>query len=134
MTFIEKANLCKFSLEEAQLLSGKNEVSEACDFLHRVGTELITITLGAGGTFVSTKNGQQTVPSIAVNPVDTTGAGDAFIGCLLQQIATLKNADMLLENDDLLFQMVAKANKAGAITTTNYGAIESLPDEGQLSN
>ncbi len=134
MTFVEKSNLCKFSLEEAQLLSGKTEVPEACAFFHEAGTEIVAITLGAEGTFVSTKNMQRTVPSIAVNPVDTTGAGDAFIGCLLQQIAALESPDLLLNNEELLTRMVAKANKAGAITTTNYGAIESLPDQGQLNS
>ncbi len=132
MTFVEKADLCKFSLEEAQLLSGKEDVSEACKYLHDVGTNIIAVTLGASGTLISTREFQETVPSIKVKAVDTTGAGDAFIGCLLQQIAAQTNTDSLAEDRELLVEMVTKANKAGAITTTNYGAIESLPDQEQL--
>src|SRR5690606_986476 len=45
--FIEKSHLCKFSLEEAQLLSGKTDPSEACDVLHDVGTKIITVTMGS---------------------------------------------------------------------------------------
>lgn len=130
--FIEKAHLCKFSLEEAQLLSGKSDVRECCDFLHAIGTKLITVTLGSEGTLVSTENRKQTIPSITVTPVDTTGAGDAFIGCLLQQIATLDSPYQILENFEQLIKMVANANKAGAITTTGYGAIPSLPTYNQV--
>jgi len=127
MPFIEKAHLCKFSLEEAQLLSGKDDIYEASTFLHEVGAKIITITLGSKGTFVSTSKIKKIVPSIQVKPLDTTGAGDAFIGCLLQQIAGLQSPNEILENSSLLLKMVENANKAGAITTTNYGAITSLP-------
>lgn len=132
MPFIEKSHLCKFSLEEAKLLSGKKDIDSACDFLHEVGAQLITITLGSEGTLVSNNGLRQTVPSIKVTPVDTTGAGDAFIGCLLQQISTLNDTGQILGDNALLAQMVQNANKAGAITTTNFGAIESLPDQNQL--
>jgi fructokinase len=75
---------------------------------------------------------KKTIPSIQVSPVDTTGAGDAFIGCLLYQISDLGSFDPVLEDFELLEKMVAKANKAGAITTTNYGAIVALPTKEQL--
>ena len=132
--FIEKAHLCKFSAEEAQLISGKNDLNAACDYLHELGTRIITITLGGEGTLLSTKNGKQIIPSIKVTPIDTTGAGDAFIGCLLYQISKLENLNSIYENNTLLVDMVKFANKAGAITTTNYGAIESLPTIKQLQN
>ncbi|MDC6365292.1 MULTISPECIES: carbohydrate kinase family protein [Flavobacteriaceae] len=132
MPFVEKSHLCKFSLEEAQLLSGKTDLNDACDFLHEVGTKIITITLGKEGTLVSMNGSKKTVPSIPVQPVDTTGAGDAFIGCLLQQIADMGNLHKIFDDFDLLTKMVAKANKAGAITTTNFGAINSLPTKGEL--
>ncbi|WP_411029162.1 carbohydrate kinase family protein [Spongiimicrobium sp. 3-5] len=134
MPFVEKSDLCKFSLEEAQLLSGKNDIDEACDLLHEAGTKLIAVTLGPKGTLISRKGFRQTVPSVKVVPVDTTGAGDAFIGCLLQQIATLNSLSDIMENDTLLLSMIARANRAGAITTTNFGAIESLPDQNQLND
>lgn len=127
MPFIQKSHLCKFSLEEAQLLSGKEDLNEACDILHEIGAQIITITLGGEGTLVSTAEKKQTIASIPVNPVDTTGAGDAFIGCLLQQIATLQHPHNILTDTELLLKMVGYANKAGAITTTGFGAIPSLP-------
>ena len=132
MPFVQKSHLCKFSLEEAQLLSGKTDLEECCAVLHEIGTKVIAITLGGDGTLLSTENSKHTIPSIKVSPVDTTGAGDAFIGCLLYQIATLHDPMEVLENTDLLIDMVKTANKAGAFTTTNFGAIPSLPNQEQL--
>ncbi len=132
MPFIEKSHLCKFSLEEAQILSGKNDVHEACDFLHNVGARIITVTLGKEGTLLSLGTTRSLVPSISVKTVDTTGAGDAFIGCLLYQIANLDNFNQILGDFELLSKMVGVANKAGAITTTNYGAIVALPSKSDL--
>jgi len=134
MPFIEKSHLCKFSAEEAQLLSGKKDLHKACEVLHTIGAEIITITLGKDGTLVSTKETQKIVPSIKVTPLDTTGAGDAFMGCLLQQIAALESPETVVSDMPLLEKMVAKANIAGAITTTNFGAIESLPNQKDLLN
>ncbi len=132
LPFVQKAHLCKFSLDEALLLSGKDTVEEACLHLHQVGAQIITVTLGKEGTLVSISNTQQTIPSIKVKPVDTTGAGDAFIGCLLHQIAELDNFNRIFEDKKTLFKMVEVANKAGAITTTKFGAIIALPDKKQL--
>ncbi|SHG54781.1 carbohydrate kinase family protein [Flagellimonas flava] len=134
MPFVEKSHLCKFSLEEAQLLSGKEDLDEACDYLHEVGTKIITVTLGKDGTLVSIGDTRRIVPSIPVKPVDTTGAGDAFIGCLLKQIADMGNFQNILADFETLTSMVAVANRAGAITTKNYGAIPSLPTKVQLES
>ena len=134
MPFIEKSHLCKFSAEEAQLISGKDDLNEACDFLHGLGTKIITVTLGGEGTLLSTPSTKQIIPSIKVIPLDTTGAGDAFIGCLLYQISKLEDPNSIFENTSVLVEMIKLANKAGAITTTNYGAIESLPTLNQLQH
>lgn len=133
-TFIEKSHLCKFSLEEARLLSGETELDKACEVLHEIGSPIVTITLGNKGTFISTPTTKTTIPSVKVNAIDTTGAGDAFIGCLLFQVSTLNDPHQILKNTALLTEMIAKANRAGAITTTNYGAIPSLPTLEQLSD
>ncbi|PRX56734.1 carbohydrate kinase family protein [Flagellimonas meridianipacifica] len=134
MPFIEKSHLCKFSQEEALLLSGASNVDDACDTLHEVGTKIITVTLGKEGTLVSCNGMKQIVPSIPVKAIDTTGAGDAFIGCLLSQISHLDKYEQVFSDTSLLLAMVEKANKAGAITTTAYGAIPALPTKSQLES
>jgi len=132
LPFIEKSHLCKFSLEEAQLLSGHMDLEKACEALHQIGTRAIVITLGSEGTFLSTSSHKGTIPSIPVSPVDTTGAGDAFIGCLLYLLSSLENPEKVMDNYDMLSEMVRTSNAAGALTTTQFGAIPSLPDQRQL--
>ena len=134
MPFIEKSHLCKFSKEEALLLSNTEDIQDACDVLHEVGTKVITITLGKEGTLVSCGGVREIIPSISVKAIDTTGAGDAFIGCLLYQISHLDKYEQVFKDTSLLFSMVQKANKAGALTTTQYGAIPALPSKSQLEN
>ncbi|WP_276168896.1 carbohydrate kinase family protein [Zobellia alginiliquefaciens] len=128
LRFIEKSHLCKFSEEEAQLISGESDLERACNIIHEIGCPTICVTLGGKGTLVSTLKQKTIIESIKVSPVDTTGAGDAFIGCLLYQISNLGEPSKILTNYDQLLEMVAIANKAGAVTTTGYGAIPSLPD------
>lgn len=134
LPYVEKSHLCKFSLEEALLLSGKETVEEACVFLHGIGAKIITVTLGKEGTYLSMEGFTRLVPSIKVSPVDTTGAGDAFIGCLLFQISKLDDFHSVFTNQQLLTAMIEKANKAGALTTTQYGAIVALPTLNQLDS
>lgn len=130
--FVEKSHLCKFSLEEALLISGASTKEEACDRLHQIGVPIICITLGSEGTLLSC-NGQKTiVPSTKVNPVDTTGAGDTFIGCLLRQLSELEQPIKIVDQFDKLVEMVTIANKAGAITTTKFGAIAALPSADEV--
>ncbi|CAM4134151.1 carbohydrate kinase [Zobellia roscoffensis] len=128
LRFIEKSHLCKFSEEEARLISGESDLERACNIIHEIGCPTICVTLGGKGTLVSTAQKKTIVESIKVSPVDTTGAGDAFIGCLLYQISNLGDPYQILTDYDQLLEMVAIANKAGAVTTTGYGAIPSLPD------
>ena len=133
LPFIEKSHLCKFSLEEALLLSGAADTISACDILHAHGVPIICITMGEKGTLVSTAKAKKQIPSAAVNPIDTTGAGDAFIGSLLCQISTLPTPlEQLQEASETLYDMVAKANIAGALTTTQYGAIAAIPSKEDL--
>ena len=132
MAFVAKSHLCKFSLEEAQLLSGKDEIADASEFFHEAGVPLVVITLGGEGTYVSSGEFKKIIPSIEVNQVDTTGAGDAFIGCLLQQISSLENPLSITDDVQKLEDMIKNANKAGAITTTKFGAITALPDRSQV--
>ena len=132
--FLEKADFAKFSIDEAQLISGEKEIEKACKTLHNMGAIIIAITLGDKGTFLSTKVDQKIIESVKVNQIDTTGAGDAFVGCFLKQLSNFENPKKEVKDFSLLTKMIKKANIAGAITTTNYGAIASLPNQVQIES
>lgn len=132
MPYVAKSHLCKFSEEESLLLSGADKIEAACDIFHELGAGIVLITLGKEGALVSHQGKKKIVRSFKVAPVDTTGAGDAFIGCMLYQIAVLEDPFSVMEDFSLLLKMVKKANKAGALTTTKFGAIEPLPGREDL--
>jgi fructokinase len=130
--FISKAHLIKLSEEEAKLIANSNHLEEACRFLHKQTSATICITLGKEGTLLSLDTEHQIkVPTIPIKAIDTTGSGDAFIGCLL---ATLSKSDSTdnLKDESWMTKAVNMANKAGAFTAQNYGAIAALPKEKDL--
>ena len=63
------------------LITGKATLEDAVRELQQRSHATFAITLGKDGTLLSYNNGVVVIPSIPVNPVDTTGAGDAFCWC-----------------------------------------------------
>ena len=67
------------------------------------------------------------IPSIPVNPVDTTGAGDVFVGAVLYQLNNNPVNEMkMLSSASGWQQIVLNANKAGARTCEYMGAMEAF--------
>ena len=99
---------------ELAVLGGRAALAEA-------GVRTLVVTLGADGAELvdgtDPSAPPQRVAPFPVDPVDTTGAGDAFCGGLAARLAA---GDEL--TDALLF---AAAN--GALATTRVGAVPSLP-------
>jgi fructokinase len=124
--FLERANFYKLSDEEALLLTQKSTLSDAVEELKQKTKGLFAITIGADGTLLRVDNNVVQVPSINITPVDTTGAGDAFVGALLYQLAVADLKDAATLQLPNLQQLVAKANKAGAKTCAYYGAMEAF--------
>ena len=72
------------NLNELHLLSPEGESTEekADCFLNR-GVSTVIVTCGAAGCYVRAKNISVSIPAIDITAVDVTGAGDAFISCLI---------------------------------------------------
>lgn len=113
---IEKADLLKFSSNEVELFGE--------DYIRTLSAELICITEGAKGSRAIYKGKQTFVPTIKVDCVDTTGAGDAFWGCVLhfydEAFASGENFDVK--------HALEYANVCGALNTLTKGAVDGLPD------
>jgi fructokinase len=129
---ISNADLVKVSEEELKLISGLNSLEEGVLSLHQLGAKVITVTLGGNGTFISNGIEQSIIPSISVKSVDSTGAGDAFIGALLYQISNEENPSSFLHDVTKQKEMVSFSNKVGALTCTKIGAISSLPSRDEV--
>lgn len=123
--FIRKANLVKLSSEEALILTGTENIEDSLDILFDEKIETLVITLGKKGAFLF-RNGQYAkISSVKVKQVDSTGAGDAFIGAILYKLSNENELKNLSANDFIRF--IEFANRVGALATTAYGAIEALP-------
>jgi fructokinase len=132
-TFVEQSwsflNCCHFfkvSDEEALLLTGKATLMDAVAVLLEKTDSIFAITLGKEGTMLGINNKIITVPSIAINPVDTTGAGDAFVGAVLYQLSDKTFTEIKTLTTEQWQQIVVNANKAGARTCEYMGAMEAF--------
>jgi fructokinase len=124
--FLESCHFCKLSDEEAMLVTGCRNVEESLAVLLSRTNAVYAITLGKSGTLLGCSEKTGLVPSIPVVPVDTTGAGDAFVGAVLFQLSSRKPGevrDMSFEDWQLV---VARGNKAGARTCEYLGAMEAF--------
>jgi fructokinase len=125
MPFVQQAGFFKVSDEEALLLSGRATLPEAVAWLQGQATGTFAITLGAQGTLLACGGATQVVPSIPVQVMDTTGAGDAFTGAMLYQLSLLPTTALPHLLPEEWAAMVANANKAGARTCQYMGAMEA---------
>lgn len=124
--FLEHCSFFKVSDEEALLLTGKRSLDEAVQMFEEKTSAAFAITLGEKGTLFGFQKQIIVVPSIAVKPVDTTGAGDAFVGALLAQLANIPDRDLTQLDINTWETLIGKANKAGARTCEYLGAMEAF--------
>lgn len=109
---------------EAELLTGIKVVDEdtcrqAADKLIDQGINNVIITLGKQGAYYKTKDGVcELVPAFKVKAIDTTAAGDTFIGALVSKL------DTSFSN---LREAIIYASKASSLAVQRLGAIPSIP-------
>jgi 2-dehydro-3-deoxygluconokinase len=106
------------SVDEVALLAGTRTPEQVLAWAHGLGAPTVLLKLGAEGCWVSQRGGALTkLPPHRVSPVDATGAGDCFAGCLLARLAA---------GDDLV-DAARAANVAAALSTLGVGAVAPLP-------
>ena len=82
------------------------------------GLSRVVITLGARGSLLATSKGLEIIPAFKVDPIDSTGAGDAFIGSFAVFLA-----EGLADKDAL-----TRASLYAALSTTRVGTQKSFPN------
>jgi fructokinase len=124
--FLKSCHFFKLSDEEAMLITGKATLDDAAETLLQKTTAVFAITLGKEGTMLGVNGHTIIVPSIPVKPVDTTGAGDAFVGAVLYQLRSFSLQQIQQLEVASWKDIVLNANKAGARTCEYMGAMEAF--------
>ena len=98
-------------------------------FHDRARVQIVLITLGSKGVYFSTRSGVSgTVPGVRVaKVVDTTAAGDTFVGYFATAVARFLATGKSLEEFDGIREAVEKANAAAAMCVQRQGAMQSIP-------
>jgi|SRR5258707_6864126 len=117
------AEVIKVSEEELAFLSEKEPLEHAARSLWQEHLRLLVVTHGAAGCTYFTPDSSGHVPAFAVRALDTTGAGDAFMAGLL---AGLLAGNLGWEQANIEHALLL-GNAGGALSTTQLGAISSLP-------
>jgi 2-dehydro-3-deoxygluconokinase len=117
-----QADILKTSLDDAEVMLGFKDVNRVADHFLNLGSRAVIVTLGANGVAAVTPEKREQFKKHAVNAVDATGAGDAFTGALLAEIA----------RDEDFFAAARFANAAAALSTTGYGAVKPLPRRAEI--
>ncbi|KAJ6422298.1 hypothetical protein OIU84_027284 [Salix udensis] len=119
------ADFIKVSDDEVAFLTqGDPEKEDVVLSLWHDRLKLLVVTDGEKGCRYFAKGFKGRVPGFSVKAVDTTGAGDAFVGSFLLSVA---KDTSIFDKEEKLREALAFANACGAICTTQKGAIPALP-------
>jgi fructokinase len=124
--FLSACHLFKLSDEEAMLITGALTVADAAAILLEKTSAIFAITLGKEGTMLGFNHSTTIIPSIPVQAVDTTGAGDAFVGAVLYQLSEMSLTEIHSLSLAQWKMIITNANKAGARTCEYLGAMEAF--------
>jgi fructokinase len=134
LEFLPTADIVKVSDEELNFITGLEDESDAIKSLFVGNMKAVVYTKGAAGADLILKDRKFESSGYSVEAVDTTGAGDAFIGGFLYKLLELyanpeNIEEVLRDNQTSILQF---ANASGALTTTGKGAISALPTKADV--
>ena len=110
------------SLDDVTSLTGLRDPDAITEYYLELGAKLVVLKQGSLGVLVSNGKENLHIPGHAVQTIDATGAGDTFNGAFLSE---------WLRKDDP-FAAAEYANAAAALSTTNYGAVDSIPNRDEV--
>jgi ribokinase len=114
-------DLCVPNETEATALTGQSP-EKAADVLLERGSGAVIVTRGARGVLVVDRGGREELAAVPVKAIDTTGAGDAFLGAL---------AAYLADGDDR-GRAIRRAMVVAALSVTRSGAQASFPTQAEV--
>jgi len=119
-------------VKSARIDSG--DLARGSQALLEMGPSLVLVSLGAKGAYYRNAVGAGHLPTYDVPTVDTTGAGDAFMGAIHYQLRRKAAEDLRTLPAFELEEIVRFGNAAGSLTTTKGGAIPAMPSMVEIQN
>ena len=124
--FMDACHFFKVSDEEAMMLTSRSTVTDAANDLLSRSNSVFAITIGKDGAMLGINGKTKVIPGIKIKPVDTTGAGDAFVGAVLYQLEGRSLPEIRSMTLPDWEKIVINGNKAGARTCEYMGAMEAF--------
>ena len=122
---LSQADVVKISDEEVAFLFDLGVEEGARHILESYGVKLVFVTCGADGCYYAGRQGAGHVGCPPVRTVDTTGAGDIFMGSAVAQLLRTGKCPQELEAEQLR-QIAAAACAEASLSTEHYGGISSI--------
>ncbi|MDR2020267.1 MAG: carbohydrate kinase [Treponema sp.] len=122
---IRKIDIYKSSEEEILLITGENTLDRAAEKISSWGPRLVLVSCGPKGAYFYYRGQTGTGNTFDTVRVDTTGAGDCFMGAVLYKIIN-RNGTADFQYDELL-EILEFANAAGAVSISRRGGVASMP-------
>ena len=125
--FLPYAHILKMSDDELEFMTGCTDIAAALDSLFCGNVELVLFTKGKRGAEAYTRRAAAECRGVSVPVKDTTGAGDAFIGAFLFQLArhNIQQSALRTLEQERLFELLRFCNIYSAYSTLKKGAIGS---------
>lgn len=123
LKFLRTTDVLKVTTDELSFLMETETMEEGIARLAEFAIPLVFLTDGENGTYALFKGEVFHVPVIPVQPVDTTGAGDAFVAGTIRHI----HLNGMPKTRQEVIECASFANKLGALCATKAGALTAMP-------
>jgi sugar/nucleoside kinase (ribokinase family) len=122
-------HLAKVSEEEWQVATGYDDLEAGIHAIMSKGVELLVISRGENGAIATNGDYRIELPGLEVDVIETTGAGDGFLGAILTELLPEreKTGSLATLSEEKVRNALKIANAVGALTCKKPGAIPALP-------
>ena len=123
LRFLPQADILKLTVDELLFLMEADSMEAGIERLKDYRLPVVFVTDGEHGTHAVFQDETIHVPVVPVQPVDTTGAGDAFMAGIIRHV----HLNGMPKTQQQLVACADFGNKLGALCATRAGAITAMP-------
>ena len=129
---IRQSNIIKMTKEEMAFYLEEDDLFRATEKLLNQNAQLVAVTMDESGSFLRSRQGWAYLPTYRVDVLDTTGAGDSFMGALLYRLGRIeKQPEALTEKE--LTEIADFCNACASLSTTRRGSMSVMSSPEEIS-